>query len=73
MLKYKDFKKTITSLNFELENARNEYEIVIGNKKRGLLVVQNVFQKIGNDFNFNSLIFGFNCLLVFVDDKKGKK
>ena len=36
MLKCKDFKKTITSLNFELENARNEYEIVIGNnKKRG--------------------------------------
>ena len=34
MLKYKDFKKTITSLNFELENARNEYEIVIGNKKK---------------------------------------
>ena len=34
MLKYEDFKKTITSLNFELENARNEYEIVIGNKKK---------------------------------------
>ena len=34
MLKYKDFKKIITSLNFELENARNEYEIVIGNKKK---------------------------------------
>ena len=34
MLKYKDFKKTITSLNLELENARNEYEIVIGNKKK---------------------------------------
>ena len=34
MLKCKDFKKTITSLNFELENAKNEYEIVIGNKKR---------------------------------------
>ena len=34
MLKYKDFKKTITSLNFELENAKNEYEIVIGNKKK---------------------------------------
>ena len=72
MLKYKNFKKTITSLNFELENARNEYEIVIDNKKRGWLVVQNVFQKIGNDFNFNSLIFNFNCLIVFVDDKGGK-
>ena len=34
MLKYEDFKKTITSLNFELENARNEYKIVIGNKKK---------------------------------------
>ena len=34
MLKYKDFKKTITSLNLELENTRNEYEIVIGNKKK---------------------------------------
>ena len=38
MLKYKDFKKTITSLNFELENARNEYEIVIGNKKKKRLI-----------------------------------
>ena len=37
MLKCKDFKKTITSLNFELENARNEYEIVIVNKKKGLI------------------------------------
>ena len=37
MLKYKDFKKTIISLNFEFENARNEYEIVIGNKKKGLI------------------------------------
>ena len=35
ILKCKDFKKTITSFNLELENARNEYEIVIGNKKRG--------------------------------------
>ena len=34
MLKYKDFKKTITSFNFELENTKNEYEIVIDNKKR---------------------------------------
>ena len=34
MLKYKDFKKTITSLNIEFENAKNEYEIVIGNKKK---------------------------------------
>ena len=33
MLKCKDFKKTITSLNLELENAKNEYEIVIGKKK----------------------------------------
>ena len=33
MLKYKDFKKNITSLNFELENTKNEYKIVIGNKK----------------------------------------
>ena len=76
MLKYKDFKKTITSLNFEFENAKNEYEIVIDNnikKKRGWLVVQNIFQKIGNDFNFNSLIPDFNCLIVFVDDKKGEK
>ena len=31
MLKYKDFKKTITYLNFEFENAKNEYEIVIDN------------------------------------------
>ena len=31
MLKYKDFKKTITSLNFEFENAKNEYAIVIDN------------------------------------------
>ena len=31
MLKYKDFKKTITSLNIEFENAKNEYEIVIDN------------------------------------------
>ena len=34
MLKCKDFKKTITFLNVELENARNEYKIVIDNKKR---------------------------------------
>ena len=34
MLKYKDFKKIITFLNLELKNARNEYEIVIGNKKK---------------------------------------
>ena len=34
MLKCKDFKKTITSLSLELKNARNEYEIVIGNKKK---------------------------------------
>ena len=34
MLKCKDFKKTITSLNLELENARNEYEIVIGNNEK---------------------------------------
>ena len=34
MLKCKDFKKTITSFNLELENARNEYEIVIGNKEK---------------------------------------
>ena len=34
MFKCKDLKKTITSLNLELENARNEYEIVIGNKKK---------------------------------------
>ena len=34
MLKYKDFKKTITSLNLELEDAKNEYEIVIDNKKK---------------------------------------
>ena len=33
MLKCKDFKKTITSINLELEDARNEYEIVIDNKK----------------------------------------
>ena len=38
MLKYKDFKKTITSLNFELENARNEYEIVIDNNKKKRLI-----------------------------------
>ena len=35
MLKYKDFNKTIISLNLELENARNEYEIV--NKKKRLI------------------------------------
>ena len=34
MLKCKDFKKTITFLNLELEYARNKYEIVIGNKKK---------------------------------------
>ena len=34
--------------------------------------MQNVFQKIGNDFNFNSLIPDFNCLIVFVDDKGGE-
>ena len=34
MLKCKDFKKTITFLNLELENARNVYEKVIGNKKK---------------------------------------
>ena len=33
MLKYKDFKKIITSFNLELENAKNEYEIVIDKKK----------------------------------------
>ena len=32
MLKCKDFKKTITFLNLELENARNKYEIVIKKK-----------------------------------------
>ena len=39
MLKYKDFKKTITFLNFEFENAKNEYEIVIDNniKKKRLI------------------------------------
>ena len=37
MLKYKDFNKTIISLNLELENARNEYEIVIDNKKKRLI------------------------------------
>ena len=34
MLKCKVFKKTITSLNLKLENARNEYEIAIDNKKK---------------------------------------
>ena len=33
MLQCKDFKKTITSLNLELKNARNEYEIVIDKKR----------------------------------------
>ena len=28
----KELKKTITSLNLELDNAKNEYEIVIGNR-----------------------------------------
>ena len=37
MLKYKHFKKTITSLNFELENAKNEYEIVIDNNIKKLI------------------------------------
>ena len=32
MSKCKELKKTITSLNLELDNAKNEYEIVIGNK-----------------------------------------
>ena len=32
MLKCKDFKKTITCLNIDLNNAKNEYETVIGNK-----------------------------------------
>ena len=31
MSKCKDLKKTITSLNIDLDNARNEYEIVIDN------------------------------------------
>ena len=34
MLKYKNFKKTIASLNLELENVRNEYEIVIDNNNK---------------------------------------
>ena len=34
--------------------------------------MQNVYQEISNDFNFNSLIFDFNYLIVFVDDKGGK-
>ena len=33
MSKCKKLKKTITSLILELDNAKNEYEIVIGNKK----------------------------------------
>ena len=33
MSRCKELKKTITSLNLELDNAKNEYEIVIGNKK----------------------------------------
>ena len=37
MLKYKDFKKTSTSLNFEFENAKNEYEIVIDNNIKKLI------------------------------------
>ena len=32
MSKYKELKKTIISLNLELDNAKNEYEIVIGNR-----------------------------------------
>ena len=32
MSKYKELKKTITSLNLELDNAKNKYEIVIGNR-----------------------------------------
>ena len=32
MSKFKDFKKTITSLNIDLDNAKNEYKIVIGNR-----------------------------------------
>ena len=32
MSKCKELKKTITSLNLELDNAKNEYEIVISNK-----------------------------------------
>ena len=34
MLKCKDFNKIIISLNLELENAKNEYEIVLGNKRK---------------------------------------
>ena len=38
MLQCKDFKKTITSLNLELENAKNEYEIVkVNNNKKRLI------------------------------------
>ena len=32
MKKCKDFKKTIISLNLDLENVKNEYKIVIGNR-----------------------------------------
>ena len=32
MSKCKELKKTITSLNLELDNAKNEYKIVIGNR-----------------------------------------
>ena len=32
MSKCKDLKKTITSLNIDLVNSKNEYEIVIGNR-----------------------------------------
>ena len=32
MLKCKDFKKIITSLIIDLDNAKNEYEIIIGNR-----------------------------------------
>ena len=32
MSKFKDFKKTITSLNIDLDNAKNKYEIVIDNR-----------------------------------------
>ena len=32
MSKCKELKKTITSLTIKLDNAKNEYEIVIGNR-----------------------------------------
>ena len=46
MCKCKDFKKTITSLTLELDGAKNEYEIVIENRKNLEEAYKNVKSEI---------------------------